>query len=381
MDRKSLARSRRWVVKVGSSLVTASGRGLDSDAIADWSGQLAKLRVEGKETAWVSSGAVAEGMVRLGYKQRPERLRDLQAAAAVGQMGLVRAYESALNAYGLKTAQILLTHDDIAYRARYLNARGALQTLIALGVIPIVNENDTVATDEIRFGDNDTLGALTCNLIDADLLIILTDQEGLYASDPRDYPDAEMISQVAIDDPRLASMAGNSRGLLGKGGMLTKIKAAQWAARSGTATVIAHGRTPDVLLRIAAGEPVGTLITSRQDTMAARKRWIAHQHVARGSVHIDAGAAKVLKESGRSLLPVGVTRIEGDFLRGDLVRCFDPDGCEVARGLVNYSADEAERIRGRTSAKLPVLLGYRGDEELIHRDNLVLSTFVESRNR
>ena len=381
MDRQRLAHSRRWVVKVGSSLVTASGRGLDTDAISEWSSQLAKLRTAHKELAWVSSGAVAEGMLQLGYRQRPERLRELQAAAAVGQMGLVRAYEMALNSHGLRTAQILLTHDDIAYRARYLNARGALQTLIALGVIPIVNENDTVATDEIRFGDNDTLGALTCNLIDADLLVILTDQHGLYASDPRDDPNAKMITEIAIDDPELSSMAGHGRGTLGRGGMVTKIKAAQWAARSGTATIIAHGRAQNVLLRIAEGEPVGTLITSKRSTMAARKRWIAHQHAARGCLHIDAGAAKVLKESGRSLLPVGVTRIEGDFLRGDLVRCFDPDGLEVARGLVNYSATEAARICGRTSAELPILLGYRGDEELIHRDNLVLSTFNESRDR
>lgn len=372
MDRRTLAGSRRWVIKVGSSLVTNAGRGLDRAAIADWSAQLAALRADGKELLWVSSGAVAQGMARLGLRQRPEQLQALQAVAAVGQMGLVQAYESALDQFDVKTAQILLTHADISQRSRYLNARGALLSLLRFGVIPVVNENDTIATDEIRVGDNDTLAALTCNLIDADLLIILTDQEGLYESDPRLDPQAPLVSMVDIDDPRLADMAGDSKGRLGRGGMRTKLLAAHWAARSGSATIIAHGRKPEVLLRIASGETVGTLITPGRDTLAARKRWIAHQHLSRGCLHLDAGAARVLVEAGRSLLPVGVTRVDGQFSRGDLVRCLGPDGQEVARGLVNYASAEAARLCGKTSVELPTALGYRGEEELIHRDNLVV---------
>lgn len=373
MTRQRLKAARRWVVKVGSSLVTARGQGLDRAAIADWCGQIAALHAEHRQLVLVSSGAVAEGMVRLGLKSRPARLSGLQAAAAVGQMGLVRAYETAFETHGLRAAQVLLTHEDVADRARYLNARGTLRELLALGVVPVVNENDTVATDEIRLGDNDTLAALTANLIEAELLVILTDQDGLYEADPRQVPEARLVSEAELSDARLVAMAGSSKGELGRGGMRTKLVAAQWAARSGAATVIAHGRVPDVLLRLARGEALGTLLKPAQTPMAARKRWIAGQLQVRGRLRLDAGAVKVLREQGRSLLPVGVTAVEGEFQRGDLVACLDPDGREVARGLVNYGAAEAARIAGRPSAEIAARLGYPGEPELIHRDNLALS--------
>jgi len=378
MNRQKITTSRRWVVKVGSSLVTAAGRGLDQVAITDWSAQLAVLRAQQRQLVWVSSGAVAEGMARLRLSRRPDALPQLQATAAVGQMGLIQAYETAFERHGLRAAQVLLTHEDITDRGRYLNARGALQALLGYGVIPVVNENDTVSTNEIRLGDNDTLGALTCNLIDADLLIILTDQDGLYDADPRTCADARLLSEAKVTDPRLTAMAGDGRGELGRGGMRTKLTAAQWAARSGAATVIAHGRTPDVLLKIAAGEPIGTLLTPGQGVMAARKRWIAHQRQVRGHLYLDAGAARVLRDAGRSLLAVGVTRVDGQFQRGDLVVCLDPAGHEVAQGLINYNAEESARIAGRPSAELAGLLGYQGEAELIHRDNLVVTAVAMS---
>lgn len=373
MNRQKIAASRRWVVKVGSSLVTAAGRGLDQTAIADWSAQLAVLRSQRRQLVWVSSGAVAEGMARLHLSRRPSALPQLQAAAAVGQMGLIRAYETAFERNDLRAAQVLLTHEDISDRGRYLNARSALQALLGYGVIPVVNENDTVSTDEIRLGDNDTLGALTCNLIDADMLIILTDQNGLYDADPRTNANARLVSEIEVGDPRLVAMAGDGRGELGRGGMRTKLMAAQWAARSGAATIIAHGRLPDVLLKIAAGEQIGTLLTPGHGVMAARKRWIAHQRQVRGRLHLDAGATRVLREAGRSLLAVGVTRVDGQFQRGDLVVCLDPAGNEVAQGLINYNAEESGRIAGRPSTELASLLGYQGEAELIHRDNLVVT--------
>jgi glutamate 5-kinase len=373
MNRDKLKNSRRWVVKVGSSLVTARGQGLDRVAIADWCAQIAALRHEGHQIVLVSSGAVAEGMARLGLAKRPATLHGLQAAAAVGQMGLVRAYETAFEEHGIRAAQILLTHEDVSDRGRYLNARGTLNTLLELGVVPVVNENDTVATDEIRFGDNDTLGALTVNLVEADLLVLLTDQEGLYDSDPRANPTAQLVSEADLSDARLAGMAGDSKGALGRGGMRTKLTAAHWAARSGAATVIAHGRNPEALLRIARGEVLGSLLKPAQTVMAARKRWIAGQLQVRGRLGLDAGAVKVLREQGRSLLPVGVTRAEGEFERGDLVLCLDGEGREVARGLVNYNAAEAQRILGAPSAEIAKRLGYPGEAELIHRDNLVIT--------
>jgi glutamate 5-kinase len=371
--RERLAAARRWVVKVGSSLVTASGQGLDRAAIADWAGQVAALRRSGREVVLVSSGAVAEGRARLGLKQRPSLLSELQATAAVGQMGLVQAWESAFQQHGLHTAQVLLTHEDVAGRDRYLNARGTLKALLAYGVVPVVNENDTVATDEIRLGDNDTLAALAANLVEAEVLVILTDQEGLFDADPRLKAEARLVPEAELGDVALEAMAGEGRGELGRGGMRTKLLAARWAARSGAATVIAHGRRAGVLGAVAAGEPVGTLLKPAQGVMAARKRWIAGQLQVRGRVHLDAGAVAAMREKNRSLLPVGVKKVEGEFSRGELVACLDPEGREVARGLVNYDASEARRILGLPSARVQEALGYPGAPELIHRDNLVLT--------
>ncbi len=371
-SRETLNTSRRWVIKVGSAMVTARGRGLDREAIADWCAQIAALRAQGRQVVLVSSGAVAEGMARLGLAKRPTSLHGLQATAAVGQMGLVRAYETEFEKHGIRAAQILLTHEDVSDRGRYLNARGTLNTLLELGVVPVVNENDTVATDEIRLGDNDTLGALTVNLIEADLLVILTDQQGLYDSDPRTNPDAKLLSEADLSDPNLGGMAGDSKGELGRGGMRTKLTAAHWAARSGASTVIAYGREPDALLKIASGESIGTLLRPAQSVMASRKRWIAGQLQVRGRLTLDDGAVKVLREQGRSLLPVGVRQVSGDFDRGDLVLCLDAEGREIARGLSNYGAGEAARIIGAPSAEIEVRLGYPGEPELIHRDNLVL---------
>ncbi len=372
-NRQQLGASKRWVIKVGSALVTANGRGLDQAAFSAWVEQIAALRATGKEVVLVSSGAVAEGMSRLGWTRRPRAVNELQAAAAVGQMGLIQAYESRFQEHGLHTAQILLTHEDLADRQRYLNARSTLRSLLGLGVIPVVNENDTVATDEIRFGDNDTLAALVANLVEADLLIILTDQEGMYEADPRANPDAAFISEAAAGDPRLLSMASDTGGALGRGGMATKVKAAARAARSGTATLIASGRQDAVLQAIAAGQSLGTLLHPQSSPMAARKRWLAGHLQAHGRLLLDAGAVRVLREAGRSLLPVGVSRVEGGFQRGELVICLAADGSEVARGLVNYSADEARKIIGQPSDRIESLLGYVDEPELIHRDNLVLS--------
>jgi len=324
------------------------------------------------EVVLVSSGAVAEGMSRLGWKARPKAIHDLQAAAAVGQMGLVQAYESHFMAHGRHTAQILLDHDDLSNRQRYLNARRTLQALIRLGVVPVVNENDTVVTDEIRFGDNDTLGALVANLIDAEVLVILTDQQGLFDKDPRANPDAVLVGEGRAGDPALDAMAGGSAGSLGRGGMATKLRAAKLAARSGATTLIASGREPDVLVRLRRGDALGTLLVAAQEPIAARKQWLAGQLQVRGRLTLDAGAVDVLRQQGRSLLPVGVKAVSGHFTRGELVTCCDEDGREIARGLVNYSAEETARILGQSSARIAEILGYRDDDELIHRDNLVL---------
>lgn len=372
MDRSKLRSARRWVIKIGSSLVTAKGQGLDHAAIRDWCAQIAALRADGRQIVLVSSGAVAEGMARLGLKKRPAILHELQAAAAVGQMGLVRAWELGFEQHGLRAAQILLTHEDVADRGRYLNARGTLTTLLELGAVPVVNENDTVSTDEIRLGDNDTLGALTVNLIEAELLVILTDQDGLFDADPRSHPQARLVSEASLAEPQLAAMAGSSKGELGRGGMRTKLAAAHIAARSGAATVIAHGRAPEALLRIARGEAIGSLLKPAQGVMAARKRWIAGQLQVRGQFHLDEGAAQVLRAQGKSLLPVGVWRVEGRFERGDLVACVDAQGREVARGLSNYGAEEALRLLGARREELQQRLGYPGEPELIHRDNMVV---------
>lgn len=367
------AQPRRWVVKVGSALVTRDGQGLDRDRIRDWVEQIAGLGQAGLQVVLVSSGAVAEGRQRLGWRQRPHELYRLQAAAAVGQMGLVQAYESEFQRFGRHTAQVLLTHEDLADRRRYLNARSTLRELLRLGVVPVVNENDTVADDEIRFGDNDTLAALVANLVEAELLVVLTDQQGLFDADPRQSAGARLVSEATADDPRLLALCSDAPGVLGSGGMRAKVLAAARAARSGAATVIASGREPGVLSRLYAGEAMGTRLRPAREPLAARKRWLAGQLQVRGRLWLDAGAVRVLREAGRSLLPVGVTRVDGRFVRGEMVACLDPDGREVARGLVNYGAAEAERIKGEPSGRIEGLLGYVDEPELIHRDNLVLT--------
>lgn len=373
MSRERVRSARRWVVKIGSSLVTAQGRGLDLDAILAWAEELATLHADGVEIILVSSGAVAEGMSRLGWTRRPHALHELQATAAVGQMGLVQAYEACFKRHDIRTAQILLTHDDVSDRQRYLNARSTLRTLIGLRCIPVVNENDTVANDEFRFGENDTLAALVANLIEADLLVMLTDTEGLYDSDPRQNPHARLIEEGHADDPALASMAGDAGSPWGRGGMATKVDAAARAARSGTATVIAPGGEAKVLSRLHTGETLGTLLLPRQEPQLARKRWLASQLGVRGTLHVDAGAARVLRDSGVSLLAVGVTAVEGSFRRGEVVACLDPEGREVARGLVNYPAEDVRRIMGRPSGEIESILGYVSEPELIDRDNMVLT--------
>ena len=363
---------RRIVVKVGSSLVTDEGRGLDEQAISEWGAQIAQLRALGKEVVMVSSGAVAEGTKRLGWTRRPKAMHELQAAAAVGQMGLAQVYETCFRAHGLGTAQVLLTHEDLSDRKRYLNARSTLLALLALGVVPIINENDTVVTDEIKFGDNDTLGALVANLIDADALVILTDQSGLFTADPRRDPQARLLGRVVAGDPALEAMAGGAGSPVGRGGMITKVLAARRAARSGAHTVVASGREAGVLLRLAHGESIGTLFIAQTPRMAARKQWLADHLQLRGSVRLDAGAARALVAGGRSLLPIGVTEVGGDFERGEAVAIRDPEGREIARGLINYSSSETRRIMRRPSSEIEAILGFIEQPELVHRDNLVL---------
>lgn len=371
-NRTEFSTARRVVVKIGSALLTAGGRGLDTSSIGNWVAQIADLRQRGLDMILVSSGSVAEGMSRLGWTKRPHALHELQAAASVGQMGLVRTYESLFEQHGIKTAQILLTHEDLANRQRYLNARGTLLTLLEFGVVPIINENDTVATEEIRFGDNDTLGALVANLLDADLLIILTDQKGLFDRNPTIDPTAQLVSEASIYDERLGDMVGESLSGLGRGGMITKLRAGRLASRSGTATLIASGHEPDVIARLMRGEELGTFLVPGLSPLVARKRWLAGQLKLKGHVTLDDGAVRVLKESGRSLLPIGVTAVSGAFDRGDLVACVSRDGLEVARGLVNYGADDAQKLCGQPSQNIEALLGYVDEPELIHRDNLVL---------
>jgi glutamate 5-kinase len=367
-----LASARCIVVKVGSSLVTNDGRGLDQAAIAAWADQIARLRHLGREVVLVSSGAVAEGLQRLGWTKRPTAINELQAAAAVGQMGLVQMYESCFAHHGMHTAQLLLTHDDLADRKRYLNARSTLRTLLDLNVIPIINENDTVVTDEIRFGDNDTLGSLVANLIEADALVILTDQQGLYSADPRKDQNATLIQHATAGDSALEQMAGGAGSSVGTGGMLTKILAAKRAARSGAHTIIASGREQDVLVRLAEGEVVGSHLEAPEMKTTARKQWLADHLQVRGRLTLDGGAAKALREGGKSLLPIGVTAVTGDFERGELVACLDAAGREIARGLVNYTAIETARILRKSSQDIEQILGYVDEPELIHRDNLVL---------
>jgi glutamate 5-kinase len=362
----------RIIIKVGSSLVTNDGRGLDHVAIARWASQIAALRALGKEVVLVSSGAIAEGMLRLGFDARPTDIHELQACAAVGQMGLAQIYESSFRAHGLGTAQVLLTHADLADRERYLNARSTLTTLLRLGVVPIINENDTVVTDEIKFGDNDTLGALVANLIEADALVILTDQHGLFSADPRKDPAATLIAQGKAGDPALEAMAGGAGSSIGRGGMLTKILAAKRAAGSGAHTIIAWGRDSDVLTRLANGEAIGTQLTAQTGRLTARKQWMAdHLHTA-GKVVLDAGAVQKLSKEGKSLLPIGVVGVTGEFGRGAVITCVGEDGVAVARGLSNYTSSEARRIMRKPSSEIEKVLGFLEGPELIHRDNLVL---------
>ena len=372
MEQSALKQARRVVVKVGSALLTNDGRGLDRQMIENLAAQICTLVRDRKEVVFVSSGAIAEGVLCLGWSKRPERICELQAAAAVGQMGLVQAYETAFSAHGVKTAQILLTHADLSNRERYLNAREALLELLRLGVVPIINENDTVVTDEIKVGDNDTLGALVTNLIEADVLVILTDQRGLYTADPRKDPLAQFVSEASAGDPALEKMAGGAASSLSKGGMITKILAAKRAARSGSSTVIACGREENVLPRLAQGEAIGTQLTAVHAPWHARAKWLADQLRAQGLVVLDAGAAKALMEKKTSLLPVGIKAVQGDFVRGDVVGCLAPDGTEIARGLVNYDSSQLRLIVGKHCEEFAAILGFSGPEEAVHRDNMVM---------
>jgi glutamate 5-kinase len=372
VSRSDFSKAKRVVVKIGSSLLTDGGLGLNKIAIVAWVEQMAGVSLQGKDVLLVSSGSVAEGMSRLGLKQRPETLHELQAAASVGQMGLVRTFEDGFQSHGLHSAQVLLTHDDLSNRQRYLNARSTLLTLLDYGVIPVINENDAVATEEIRFGDNDTLAALVANLVEAELLIILTDQAGLLDSDPGINPDAKLISMAGVKDALLDEVAGESRSGLGRGGMFTKVRAARLAARSGTATVIVSGVEVDVITRVMSGEEIGTYLVPDIAPLAARKQWLAGQLQIKGSLVLDGGAVGSLRYAGKSLLAVGVKSVAGEFQRGDLVSCLSESGDEVARGLVNYGAGDSRKISGKGSAEFQALLGYADDTELIHRDNLVV---------
>jgi len=370
-DRHNIGKSKRWVIKIGSSLITNDGKGLNTKGIQVWAEQIAQLREKGKDVLLVSSGAVAEGMARLKLTKRPSALHELQAAAALGQMGLIQQFESCFQKHQIHTAQVLLTHEDLSNRQRYLNARSTLKTLLSMGAIPVINENDTVATEEIRLGDNDTLAALVANLVEADVLVLLTDQEGLFTADPRSNKNAELINETHANNSDLIKMAGEG-GDLGRGGMRTKVTAAQRAARSGTSTIIASGTEENILLRLESGEALGTLLTPDKETIAARKQWLANQLNIRGKLQLDEGASNALLKSGVSLLAVGITGVTGKFDRGDLVSCVSTDGKEIARGLVNYSSIDAEKIKGLASNQIETTLGYIDDDELIHRDNLVL---------
>jgi len=372
VSRSDFAKTKRVVVKIGSSLLTAGGRGLNKEAIAAWVEQMASLRARGIEVILVSSGAVAEGMARLGLRIRPKTLHELQAAASVGQMGLVRVFENNFQQHGLHAAQVLLTHDDLSDRRRYLNARSTLLALLKFGVVPVINENDAVATEEIRFGDNDTLGALVANLIEAELLIILTDQQGLFTADPGVDPAARLVSEINVNDASLDVMAGDSRSGLGRGGMYTKVRAARLASRSGAATVIAAGVVENVIAEVVAGKSIGTYMVPSIGPLLARKRWLAGQLQVKGRLELDDGAVRVLRDAGKSLLAVGVISVIGGFQRGELVSCVSAQGMEVARGLINYSAEDVRKVVGKPSSEFERILGYADDEELIHRDNMVV---------
>ena len=370
--RQHIKKSKRCVIKIGSALLTNDGSGLNMAGIATWTEQIASLRKSGIEVVLVSSGAVAEGMCRLGLTKRPESLHALQAAAAVGQMGLIQSYESAFSKYDLHTAQVLLTHDDLSNRQRYLNARNTVRSLLDFGVVPIINENDTVVTDEIRFGDNDTLAALVANLIEADYLLILTDQNGLFDRNPREHSDAKLIPEASADDNSLAAMAEGGAGTLGRGGMATKVSAAKLASRSGTSTIIAAGNEKNIIQKVFAGDDLGTLLYAEQSPVTARKQWLAGHLQIKGKLILDDGAVTKLCQSGSSLLAVGISNVQGEFSRGEIVSCVSGSGLEVARGLVNYNSVEIIKIMGKASQEIESILGYIDNAELIHRDNLVL---------
>lgn len=370
--RQIVSQTKRWVIKIGSSLLTAGGKGLDPNAMASWVKQMVVLREQGIEVILVSSGAVAAGMSKLGWETRPKEMHQLQAAAAIGQMVLVQAWENSFDQFNCQAAQILLTHDDLSDRKRYLNARSTLRALIDLDIIPVINENDTVVTDEIRFGDNDTLAALVANLVEADLLVILTDRDGMFNADPRTNPNAQLIYEAKANDASLDAVAGGA-GNLGKGGMQTKLRAARFAARSGTNTIIVGGTIPQVITRVQQGEQLGTLLTPEKSPIAARKQWLAGQLQVKGKVTLDNGAVTALKKHHKSLLPVGVKNIEGEFRRGEMVACMDLTGNEIARGLINYNASEAKKIIGLSSDEIEKTLGFINEPELIHKDNLIVS--------
>jgi glutamate 5-kinase len=372
VSRSKFTHVKRVVIKIGSSLLTKGGQGLDKQSIEAWVSQMADLRRRSIDVVLVSSGSVAEGMSRLGLKIRPKTLHELQAAASVGQMGLVRVFDDNFQQHGLHAAQVLLTHDDLSDRQRYLNARSTLLTLLKFGVVPVINENDTVATEEIRFGDNDTLAALVANLIEAELLIILTDQKGLFTGDPGLYPDAQLISEISVNDESLDKMAGDSRSGLGKGGMSTKVRAARLASRSGAATIVAAGAHDNIITEVLAGSDLGTHFLPDIEPLLARKRWLAGQLQVKGKLTLDAGAVRMLTSNGKSLLAVGVKSVSGHFERGELVSCFDESGLEIARGLINYGKADALLIAGKSSSEFESILGYSDDSELIHRDNMVL---------
>lgn len=368
-----LVKTKRWVIKIGSALLTRVGEGLDRERIHWLSGEIARLRAQGKEVVLVTSGSVAAGMQELGWDKRPHALHLLQSAASVGQMGLIQAYASACKQHDIQTAQILLTHADLSDRSRYLNARSTLNSLLELSVLPVVNENDTIATEEIRFGDNDTLAAMTVNLVEADVLVILTDQDGLFEADPRQNPSAKLITTSAANNTALDAMAGQSKGELGRGGMATKLLAARRAARSGATTVILSGKQTDNLYKLSIGETVGTLLWADNEPMTARQQWLVGHLKPKGTITLDRGAVNVVKQQGKSILSVGVQAVQGKFTRGELVICHDISGKEIARGLSNYNADEARKIMGRTSNDIETILGYVDEPELIHRDNLVVT--------
>jgi len=365
---------KRWVIKIGSSLVTKSSTGLNIKNIKDWAGQINELIDQNINVIIVSSGAIAEGMNRLNLVKRPSSSSRLQALAATGQMGLIQAYEVAFKKYNILTAQMLLTHEDLSNRARYLNAKNTLNNLMQYNIIPIINENDTVSTDEIKFGDNDTLASLVANLSGAEKLIILTDQDGLYTNDPRKVKDSKLIKSISVLDKKLNKYAGPSNNILGRGGMITKISAAKKAAKSNTQTIIANGIKKNILINILNNQDyIGTTIYNKNLAINSKKQWIANSLKIKGKIIVDAGAKKVIKQSGKSLLPVGIKSISGEFKKGDLLAICSSNNIEIATGLTNYGSNELAKIIGMSTARIKKEFGIIDSEVVIHRDNMILS--------